>query len=90
MVGYTGMNKETFINSLKKKTQLPYNECVIINQILENHFIIGKKNKQKIINNLKLSLNIDEIDAENIYDICMNIISSALKEKIKHPFKGTN
>ena len=42
------MNKEKFICTLQKKTQLTYDKCVVINQILEKHFILGLKNKQEI------------------------------------------
>ena len=44
------VNKTKFINELEKETQLRTEECLIINDVLENNFIIGRKNKQKIIN----------------------------------------
>ena len=43
------VNKTKFINELEKETQLSTEECLIINDVLENNFIIGKKNKNKII-----------------------------------------
>lgn len=50
------MNKEKFIKELEKVTGLDNNKCVIINSILEDHFIIGKNNKEKIINDVMLKL----------------------------------
>lgn len=84
------MNKEQYIKVLQEKTKLSEDKCIIINDILENHFIIGKKNKQKIINDLKERLNIDEVDADEIYNICTEIISSAIKQKLKSPFKSND
>lgn len=84
------MNKEQYIKVLQEKTKLPKDKCIIINDILENHFIIGKKKKQRIINDLKEKLNIDEVYAGEIYNICTEIISTAIKEKLKSPFKSND
>lgn len=83
------MNKSKFIKRLKEETDYSEDRCVLVNDILENNFIIGRKNKQKIINNLILK-NFTEDEAENIYDISINIIMSEIKNKIKHPFKSKN
>ena len=48
------MNKSEFIKRLKKETNYSEDRCVLVNDILENNFIIGRKNKQKIINDLIL------------------------------------
>ena len=82
------MNKTGFIKKLQK--ELNYNEekCIIINSVLEDHFIIGKNNKEKIINDLIEKLTITEEEAENIYETSSKIISSAIKNKIVHPFKS--
>ncbi len=82
------MNKTGFIKELQK--ELNYNEekCIIINSVLEDHFIIGKNNKEKIINDLIEKLTITEEEAENIYETSSKIISSAIKNKIVHPFKS--
>jgi len=83
------MNKSKFIKRLKEETDYSEDRCVLVNDILENNFIIGRKNKQKIINDLILK-NFTEDEAENIYDISINIIMSEIKNKIKHPFKSKN
>ena len=83
------MNKSEFIKRLKEETNYSEDRCVLVNDILENNFIIGRKNKQKIINDLILK-NFTEDEAENIYDISINIIMSEIKNKIKHPFKSKN
>jgi len=36
------MNKTGFINTLKNRMNLNENEAIIVNDILENHFLIGK------------------------------------------------
>lgn len=82
------MNKEKFIEELTKETSYDKEKCILINDILENNFIIGKKKKEQIINDLKIQLSLNDQDAEHIYEVSMNIISKGLKEKIKHPFRS--
>ena len=82
------MNKQGFIKELIKQTNLSENECIIINDCLEENFIIGKKNKEKTINLLIERLNIDEEKANEIYNTASSIMANAIKDKIKHPFKS--
>ena len=81
------MNKEKFIKTLKEKLNIDENTAVIINNILENNNIFGRKNKDKIINEIMDALKIDLEKAKEIYEKVMEIISSAIKNKIKHPFR---
>ena len=80
------MNKKQFINELKKETKLSMEECLTINCVLENNFIIGKKNKNKIIKSLIENLNINYEESEKIYNTSMKIILNSIKRKLKHPF----
>ena len=82
------INKKSFISELQDKTNLSYNDCLIVNDILENNFIFNKKKKEKVINELIAQLNISDDRANEIYDVIMQFISSKIKEKIKHPFKS--
>lgn len=82
------MNKTEFINTLKNKTDLTENESIIVNDVLENHFLTGKNNKEKIIDDLIDKLNINETKANEIYNTSMTIIKEELKYKLKHPFKS--
>ena len=82
------INKKSFINELQDNTNLSYEECLIVNDILENNFIFNKKKKDKVINELILKLNISNDRANEIYNEIMQFISSKIKEKIKHPFKS--
>jgi len=82
------MNKKKFIELLQDRTKLSYKECETINNILESNFIFSKKNKDKIISDIQMELNLEKEKVENIYDISMDIISVTLKDKLKHPFKS--
>ena len=82
------INKKSFINELQDNTNLSYEECLIVNDILEKNFIFNKKKKDKVINELILKLNISNDRANEIYDVIMQFISSKIKEKIKYPFKS--
>ena len=82
------INKKSFISDLQDKTNLSYNDCLIVNDILENNFIFNKKKKEKVINELIAQLNISDDRANEIYDVIMEFVSSKIKEKIKHAFKS--
>ncbi len=82
------MNKNEFIKELEKVTGLDNNKCTIINNILESHFIIGRKNKEKIISDITSQLSVSNEEAENIYESAMSIIGNGIKDKLKHPFKS--
>ncbi len=82
------MNKEKFIKKLENVTGLDNNKCTIINSILEDHFLLGKGNKEKIINDIILKLQMDNEQAEKIYESAMSIIGTGIKDKLKHPFKS--
>ncbi len=60
---------------------------IIITEIIENHFFITPKGKEKIIDEFILNLKIDDQEAERIYEFVSQIIKNELKNKLKHPFK---
>lgn len=82
------MNKSEFIKELTKQTGLEEEKCVQINDIIEKIFIIGKKNKEKMIEEFMGKLSIDENEANRIYEIAMGIIGQSIKDKLKHPFES--
>lgn len=80
------MNKKEVIKKLGEVTNLSEEKCIIINDILEEHFIIGKNNKEKIISYISEKLETTREESENIYELAMSIIGSGIKDKLKHPF----
>lgn len=80
------MNKEKFIKELENVTGLDNGKCIIINNVLESNFIIGKKNKEKIVSDVMEKLEMTGEEAEKIYESAMSILSSGIKDKLKHPF----
>lgn len=82
------MNKRGFIKELIKETKLPEEKCIIINDCMEEYFIIGRTNKEKTISLLMEKLNYDYAKADEIYNIASKIISTSIKDKIIHPFKS--
>ena len=81
------MNKHGFIKELSKQTNLSLEECTNINNILEDCPIFGKNNKENTIKQFMERLNYDEEKANEIYNQISSIITTQIKEKIKHPFK---
>lgn len=82
------MNKEKFIKELEEVTGLDNGKCTIINSILEDHFLLGKNNKEKIVTDIKIRLNVTSEESEKIYEFTMSIIGNGVKDKLKHPFKN--
>ena len=80
------MNKTNFIKELSKQTKYNEEKCILINNVIENYFIFGRKNKDRIIKDLQIKVNLSEEDSENVYDISMGIIIKEIKYKLRHPF----
>lgn len=81
------MNKKEFIDALAKELNCDTEYSRKINDLLEDNFLIGKKNKEKTINSFITELKVSEEEAEKIYETASSVIASAIKDKIKHPFK---
>lgn len=82
------MNKSEFIKELSKQTEYDEEKCSLINSIIEDTFIIGKKNKEKMLDKFRTGLNIDENEANKLYETVMGIIGGEIKDKLKHPFRS--
>ena len=55
---------------------------------MESTSLFGKKSKDKMVSDLIIRLNITNSEANRIYEIAMNIITTEIKNKIKHPFRS--
>ncbi len=82
------MNKKEFINELARNLSYPEDKCLIIDEILESNFVISKKNRDKIISQLSIKLDISTQDATHIYDISVKIIKDEVVRNLKHPFRS--
>ena len=82
------MNKTDFINQIMESANVDIATATIINDCMEENFLLGKKNKEKTINSMIEKLNISEEVADNYYNVASNLIAKNIKEKIKHPFKS--
>lgn len=80
------MNKEQVIEKLTSATGLSDDQCVIVNNILENHFLIGKNNQEKIITDIEAELGTTKEEAEKIYESAMGVIGGGIKDRLKRPF----
>lgn len=66
---------------LKEITNRSDEEITIIDEILNNHFIVGKNNKEKIIADFKERLNITDEEADNLYNQCSELIVKGIFNK---------
>ena len=61
-------------DKLKELTKRNDEEIAIIDEILNNYFVIGRHNKEKIIADFKEKLNLNDEEADNLYNQCSEII----------------
>lgn len=76
-------NKKYVIEKLMEKTTYDESMCMVICDILESHFIIGKNNKEKIKESFIIKLSIDDKKADELYNTCAEIIVSSILKKDK-------
>jgi len=81
-------NKHALLVDLKERLKCSEEDCVIINNIIEETSLFGKKNKQKMIDEFMNQLDVSLDRANEIYDTFMDIFKSRVKWKIRHPFKS--
>ena len=81
-------NKTALLVELKERLNVSENDCVIINNIVEETSLFGKKNKAKMINGFMEQLGVTEERADEIYNTFMDIFKRRVKWKIRHPFKS--
>ncbi|MBP3790644.1 MAG: hypothetical protein ILA26_01290 [Methanobrevibacter sp.] len=81
------MNKEDFISELVKQTGLTNEQGAAANDIFENTFLAGNKNKDLIVSQLTEKLGIDESKADMIYTAAIGILSSGVLDKVTSIFK---
>lgn len=79
-------NKRALLVELKERLNVSENDCVIINNIVEETSLFGKKNKNKMINGFISQLDVSEERAEEIYNTFMDIFKGRIKYKLLHPF----
>ena len=68
------MKLKNIKEKLKELTNKNDEEITIIDEILNNHFIVGKNNKEKIITDFKEKLKITDEEADTLYNQCSEII----------------
>lgn len=73
------INREKIIKALQEKRNSSMEEYSIICDVLENHSIIGRRNKEKIIHDFIENLSLSYEEANFLYNDCMEILIKFLK-----------
>ena len=81
------MNAEDFISELMAQTGISKEEGIAANEVFENTFLAGNKNKNLIVSQLSEKLNIDESKADIIYNAAIGLLTNVAIKKIKNHFK---
>lgn len=66
------MNND-FVDKLIEKTNKSKEECIIISKVLQEHFIVGINNKEKIKKDFMEKLSITSVEADEICNICAEL-----------------
>lgn len=74
-------NKDIFLEKLMENTNKSEEDCRKINEIVNSHFIIGKNNKIKMMNDFMKQLNVSEEEADDLYNICIELILKGIFHK---------
>ena len=82
------MNKSGFVKQISKELNVDESRARQIADLLEENFLIGKKNKENTIQLFADNLKVTEEEANEIYDKCIDVIKNNLVQKVKHPFKN--
>lgn len=80
------MNKSELIKELSSRIGYNIEDTNKINNIFDDNFIIGKKNKEKIISKLMEVISIDEKEANRIYEAFAELLKDGVLNRLKHPF----
>lgn len=82
------MNKKEFIAVLAVETSHTPEQCAVVNEIMERHFILSDKNRNTVVDEISASLSLDKSEAETLYDTAKQILKHSVKEKLKHPLQS--
>lgn len=81
------MDKKEFILALMQVSNYSEQQCLIVNDILEDHFIFRKKNKTVIASCIQEKLELDQKASEELTEQALSILYKEIKNAIRHPFK---
>ena len=82
------MNKTEFIKELEKLTSCTSEECAVVNEIMESHFVFSSKKKNEIVTDIMNRLSFSEEKSSDVYEKAMQLIKDTAKDKLKHPFRS--
>lgn len=82
------MNKTEFIKELEKLTGCTSEECAVVNEIMESHFVLSSKKKNEIVEDIMNRLSFSDEKASDVYEKAMQLIKNTAKDKLKHPFRS--
>lgn len=82
------MNNKQVMKKVQEELKLDEKSLLIFSNIVNDIPIIGKKNKSKMTSAFIEQLNVNEETAEKYYETFSKIITTALKDKLKHPFRN--
>lgn len=80
------MNKQKFILRLQFESGKDMELCQNMAEIMEDTVFFSEKGKEKIVTQLMQEQSFSLEEAEEFYDIAMQIFRSEMKRRLRHPF----
>lgn len=84
------MNNRKVLEKVNEKLKLDTSSLSIFSNIVNDIPVVGKRNKEKMIKRFMNELNVDKGTATHYYETFKEIITTIIKDKLKHPFKKVN
>ncbi len=82
------MNRSGLVKEIQKKTGYDEVKSNYVVDVLEETFIVGKNNKEKMIADLIEKVHVDEEEANKIYEAYIETVGNGIKQSIKNFFTG--
>lgn len=84
------MSNRKVLEKVNEKLKLDTSSLSIFSNIVNDIPVIGKRNKEKMIKRFINELKVDKDTATHYYETFKEIITTIIKDKLKHPFKKGN
>lgn len=81
------MNNRKVLEIVNEKLKLDDTSLSIFSSVVNDIPVVGKRNKELMIKRFMNELKVDESTATHYYETFKEIITTIIKDKLKHPFR---
>ena len=81
------MSNRKVLEKVNEKLKLDTSSLSVFSSVVNDIPVIGKRNKKLMIKRFMNELKVDESTATYYYETFKEIITTIIKDKLKHPFR---